>query len=79
MSCSIAGAEGAYVGSEDVIRDRRLVDRGVLVRFQVDERIVRDALGDGSLCRQKASVSVVLEKEAIMSILLLVFAAIVAS
>ncbi len=38
-----------YVGTEDVIRDRRLVDGRVLVGLEVDEGIVGYAFGNGCL------------------------------
>lgn len=45
-----AGQEAAYIWPEDVIGYRRLVDGRVLIRLEVDERIVRDALGDRLSC-----------------------------
>lgn len=42
---SPALGNGTYVGSEDVVGDRRLVDSRVLVGLEMDQGIVRDALG----------------------------------
>lgn len=40
-----------YVWAKDVVGYGRLVDGGVFVRLQVDQRIVRDALGGSFFCK----------------------------
>lgn len=43
------GWNGAYVRSQDIVGDGRLVDGRVLVRLEVDEGLVRDTFGSGHL------------------------------
>lgn len=49
LASCVYGA-GTYVWAEDVVGDRRLVDGGVLIRLEVDQGILRDALGAGFFC-----------------------------
>ncbi len=53
----------AYVGLEDVLGDGRLVDSRVLVGFQMDEGVIRDAFRNGLFWRRASPVS----KEAVTS------------
>ena len=46
----VVGRAAIYIWSENVVRDRRLVDAGVLVALEVYEGIVRDAFRDRLLC-----------------------------
>lgn len=49
---------GTYVWSQDIVGEGRLVDGGVLVRLEVDQSVLRDALSSGFFCTAETTTRV---------------------